>query len=123
MDGEAREHATAETIEELDDGRLAYRPKELAALVGLSAKTIYRAIERGELRAARVSNGTRLLIPAASARAWLAENLVVPHEPEEPPRVLPRRIVRNRLCEQRPLAAVFAELDLDRSSGYDRGAT
>jgi excisionase family DNA binding protein len=48
------------------DERLAYRPAELAALVGLSTKAIYRAIERGELQAARVANGSRLLVPAAA---------------------------------------------------------
>ncbi len=35
------------------DERLAYRPAELAALVGLSTKAIYRAIERGELKRSR----------------------------------------------------------------------
>lgn len=37
----------------LVEQRLAYRPAELAAMVGLSAKAIYRAIERGELAAGR----------------------------------------------------------------------
>ena len=104
-----------------EDGRLAYRPSELAALVGMSTKTIYRAIDRGELRAVRVSNGTRLLVPAVEARAWLSENLVEPRVAEQPPR-LPRRL-RHKRSELRPLAAVFEELDLGRSSGYDRQAT
>jgi excisionase family DNA binding protein len=51
--------------------RLAYTPGELAAMVGLSAKAVYRAIHRGELRAARVANGTRLLIPVSAALAWI----------------------------------------------------
>lgn len=55
----------------LEGARLAYRPSELASLVGLSTKAIYRAIERGELRAAKVANGTRLLIPARAAADWL----------------------------------------------------
>ena len=58
--------------------RLAYRPVELAAMVGLSTKAIYRAVERGELAAAKVANGTRLLIPAEAADDWLARNAVVP---------------------------------------------
>jgi excisionase family DNA binding protein len=63
--------------------RLAYRPAELAAMVGLSAKAIYRAIERGELEAARVANGSRLLVPAAAAKEWLVANAVVPHSVEK----------------------------------------
>ncbi|MEK6273160.1 MAG: helix-turn-helix domain-containing protein [Actinomycetota bacterium] len=66
------------------DGRLAYRPAELAAMVGLSAKAIYRAIERGELEAAKVANGSRLLIPAAAAEEWLVANAVVPRGAERP---------------------------------------
>ena len=38
--------------------RLAYRPAELAAMVGLSTKAIYRAVERGELKAAKVADAT-----------------------------------------------------------------
>ena len=90
-------------------------------MVGMSAKAIYRAIERGELRAARVSNGTRLLIPAGEARAWLEENLVEVRQCEAAPR-LPRRI-RSARSELRPLSKVFAELDLSAASGYDRRAT
>lgn len=69
---------------DLVDGRLAYRPAELAAMVGLSAKAIYRAIERGELEAAKVANGSRLLIPAAAAEEWLVANAVVPRGAERP---------------------------------------
>jgi hypothetical protein len=43
-------------------------------MVGLSAKAIYRAIHRAELGAARVANGTRLLIPVTAALAWLEES-------------------------------------------------
>lgn len=105
-----------------EDGRLAYRPAELAQMVGVSSKTIYRAIERGELAAARVSNGTRLLIPAAGARAWLEDNLIEPQEREAPHPARPRRRRKGR-GELRPLAAVFDEMDLARSSDYDRRAT
>lgn len=112
----------AEAERQIDGGeRLAYRPAELAGMVGMSAKAIYRAIERGELRAARVSNGTRLLIPANEARAWLEENLVEVRAVEQVPRV--SRRVRPRRGELRPLSRVFAELDLRPASGYDRGAT
>lgn len=106
-----------------EDGRLAYRPAELARMVGVSPKTIYRAIDRGELGAARVSNGTRLLIPATKAQAWLEENLIEPHERESPPPARPARRRRMGRGELRPLATVFEEMDLTRSSGYDRRAT
>jgi excisionase family DNA binding protein len=64
--------------------RLAYRPAELAAMVGLSTKAIYRAVGRGELEAARVANGTRLLIRAESAESWLVRNSVVPRGAQRP---------------------------------------
>lgn len=102
-------------------GRLAYRPAELAGLVGLSCKAIYRAIERGELRAARVANGSRLLIPVGEAEAWLAESLV---EGREAPRVeeRPRRRARGA-GRLRPLGDAIAELDLRPGSEYDRRAS
>jgi excisionase family DNA binding protein len=56
--------------------RLAYSPAEVAAAVGLSRKAIYRAIASGELRAARLCSGSRLLIPVAEARDWVTRNLV-----------------------------------------------
>ena len=49
MDGE-----TNDELNEDSEGRLAYRPAELAGSVGMSAKAVYRAIGRGELRAVRV---------------------------------------------------------------------
>ena len=64
----------------LSDGRemprLAYSPAEIAAAYGLSRKAIYRAIASGELQAARVCCGSRLLVPAEEARAWVARNLI-----------------------------------------------
>ena len=101
--------------------RLAYRPAELAAMVGLSAKAIYRAIERGELRAAKVSNGSRLLIPVGEAESWLERSLV---EIEPSPSV-PQASRRPRRRGQglRPLGDAIRELELDRPSGYDRRAS
>lgn len=84
--------------------RLAYRPAELAAMVGLSAKAIYRAIERGELRAAKIANGSRLLIPAEAAESWLLANSVVPAE-----RPLARRSSRHR----RPLAEALSRIETE----------
>jgi excisionase family DNA binding protein len=84
--------------------RLAYRPAELAALVGLSLKTIYREIDRGELSAARVARGSRLLIPAQAANDWLASHVV---DAEVEPTRRRRRPPRRR----RALAAAMADLD------------
>lgn len=84
--------------------RLAYRPAELAALVGLSAKAIYRAIGRGELRAARVANGSRLLIPAEEAESWLVVNAVGPQDNRNAGPAGPRRV-------RRPLADALSRFE------------
>ena len=91
--------------ERLIEERLAYRPAELAAMVGLSAKAIYRAIERGELEAARVANGSRLLVPAAAAEEWLLTNAVSPKRGESPPARPGRRSTGH------PLGEALAQLD------------
>ena len=85
--------------------RLAYRPSELAAMVGLSAKAIYRAIGRGELHAAKIANGSRLLIPAEAAEEWLLENAVVPPEVQGPSR-RPARV-----SGRRPLREALSQLE------------
>jgi excisionase family DNA binding protein len=45
------------------------RPSEAAELAGLSTRAIYRAIERGELRAAKLCS--RLRIPCAAFEEWV----------------------------------------------------
>jgi len=56
--------------------RLAYRPKEVAELTGLSIRTIYNLIAEGQLphRKVRSREGTReaVVIPARALEAWLA---------------------------------------------------
>ena len=84
--------------------RLAYRPAELAAMVGLSTKAIYRAVERGELEAAKVANGTRLLIPARAAESWLVSHSVAPRAAEKP------RGRRQGHAAARPLREAFRHL-------------
>ena len=84
--------------------RLAYRPAELAAMVGLSAKAIYRAIGRGELHAAKIANGSRLLIPAEAAEEWLVENAVVPGD-------VAGRSRQRRGPGRRPLREAFSQLE------------
>lgn len=54
------------------------RPAEAAALAGLSTRAIYRAIQRGELRAVRLCS--RLRIPQAAFEEWV-ERSVVRSEP------------------------------------------
>lgn len=61
------------------------RPSEAAEITGLSTRAIYRAIERGELRAARLCS--RLRIPRAAFDEWV-ERCVV-HAPE-PSKTYPR---------------------------------
>lgn len=103
-----------------EEARLAYRPAELAALVGLSCKAIYRAIERGELRAAKVAAGSRLLIPVEEAEAWLQASLVEVDRPDSLPG--PSRRPRSRQ-ELRPLGDAIASLDLRSPDGYDRSGS
>lgn len=67
-----------------DVERLAYSPAEVAAAFGLSRKAIFRAIASGELRAARVCCGSRLLVPAEEAHAWVARNLMSPRAVDAP---------------------------------------
>jgi excisionase family DNA binding protein len=90
--------------------RLAYRPAELAAMVGLSAKAIYRAIARGELRAAKVANGSRLLIPAESAESWLQASAAAPAG-QAPARRSSRPPFR------RPLSEALSRIERDRDDG------
>lgn len=66
--------------------RIAYSPAEVAELLGLSRKAIYRAIERGELRASRVTN--RLRIRSADVDAWLDDGRVEARPNALPPVLL-----------------------------------
>ena len=50
------------------------RPVEAAALAGLSTRAIYRAIQRGELRAVRLCS--RLRIPREDFDDWVARAAV-----------------------------------------------
>ena len=51
-------------------------PKEIARLCGLSPRAIYRAISRGELRAARLCG--RLRCRTTDVEKWIEHNLVAP---------------------------------------------
>src|SRR3954463_15790154 len=87
-------------------GRLAYSPAEVAAALGLSRRAIYRAIASGELHAARVCGGSRLLVPAEEARAWVERTLL---EAQSVSALPPRDFAGGR--KSRPLRAALAELN------------
>jgi excisionase family DNA binding protein len=90
-----------------DVERLAFTPAEVAAAFGLSRKAIYRAIASGELQAARVCGGSRLLVPAEEARSWVARNLSVPSQLRLSVDTTPRRVARStplRDALERPAA-------------------
>lgn len=51
-------------------------PEDVARRCGLSRKAVYRAVARGELRAARILS--RLRIDPSDVEAWLRANIVDP---------------------------------------------
>lgn len=51
--------------------RLAYRPQEAADVMGVSRQTIYRAMERGELRGRKLGRSTVIL--AKDLEQWATE--------------------------------------------------
>ena len=84
-------------------------PAEIALRTGLSRAAVYRAIERGELRAARLCG--RLRIEPAEFEDWKARSAVRPrsrHSPMLQPRTSKRPLAREGtfLAE---LAAMSAE--------------
>jgi excisionase family DNA binding protein len=62
------------------------RPSEAAEITGLSTRAIHRAIERGELRAARLCS--RLGIPRAAFEEWVERCAL--RAAERPPETYPR---------------------------------
>ena len=64
--------------------------EDVARLCGLSRKAVYRAIERGELKAFRLCS--RLRIDPSAVEAWLEGNVVKPSEPAAIPRMPPLRL-------------------------------
>jgi excisionase family DNA binding protein len=58
-------------------------PDEVAAICGLSRKAVYRAIERGELRASRLCS--RLRITPEDLDDWIDASQVEPTAPPAPP--------------------------------------
>ena len=70
-------------MEARPDRRLL-RPDEVAALCGLSRKAVYRAIERGELRASKLCS--RLRVTGEDVDRWIEASQIEPrHSPEPRP--------------------------------------
>ncbi len=65
-------------------------PEDVARRCGLSRKAVYRAIERGELKAFRLCS--RLRIDRSAVDAWLEANVVQHSETAPVPWIAPRRL-------------------------------
>lgn len=59
-------------------------PEEVARVCGLSRRAVYRAIARGELRAARLCN--RLRVQPGELERWIGERTLAVDSPAEPER-------------------------------------
>ncbi len=51
--------------------RAAYRPQEVAEMIGVSVPLIYGEIRSGNLRAIRINNS--IIVPMTAMEKWLAE--------------------------------------------------
>jgi excisionase family DNA binding protein len=78
---------------------------EAAALVGLSTRAIYRAVQRGELEATRLCS--RLRIQRSAIDAWVERGRVTPELPMPSPAVAPQGA---------PVAGSFRRLLAERSA-------
>jgi excisionase family DNA binding protein len=77
-------------------------PEDVARVCGLSRRAVYRAIARGELRAARLCN--RLRVQPAELERWIGERMVASERPVITPERLsvqfaPRGSLRAKLGE------------------------
>jgi excisionase family DNA binding protein len=59
-----------------DEDQRLLSPEDVARVCGLSRRAVYRAIARGELRAARLCN--RLRVQPAELERWVGERMVAP---------------------------------------------
>jgi excisionase family DNA binding protein len=88
-----------EWVEDQPDRRLL-RPDEVASLCGLSRKAVYRAIERGELRASKLCS--RLRIVPDDVERWIEANqLAVRARPTPPPSRAPASNGLRALLQER----------------------
>ena len=84
--------------------RLTYTVPEVAELLGISSRSIYRAVHSGTLP--NIHLGQRVLIPAQALQAWIAQYTLVPittyettasHPVVAGPQVIPNRRPRRRI--------------------------
>ena len=66
-------------------------PTEVAEIVGFNPATVYRAVERGHLRATKPPGTNRIRIAEDDLRDWLAAGMVEAINPMPKPRTRPRR--------------------------------
>jgi excisionase family DNA binding protein len=59
-------------------------PEDVARVCGLSRRAVYRAIARGELRAARLCN--RLRVQPGELERWIGERTLIAEPPARPER-------------------------------------
>ena len=85
-----------------DHEAMFLRPAEAAKLVGLSSRAIYRAIQRGELRATRLCS--RLRISRDAFDEWVARGAMRVERPIVEVRTVPaqRGSFRRLLSEHEP---------------------
>jgi excisionase family DNA binding protein len=89
-------------------------PEDVACACGLSRRAVYRAIARGELRAARLCH--RLRVQPAELERWIAEET----RGADPP--TPRRS-RHRTAEVRGSLRVLLDEGAERLGGIDERRT
>jgi len=72
----ARKSESATRVDPLTtDSPLALTVSEAAAIVGVSRRTMYRAIDAGEVPTVQLVPGGRLYIARRSLEAWLSPEL------------------------------------------------
>lgn len=71
-------------------------PTEVAEIVGFNPATVYRAVERGHLRATKPPGTNRIRIAEDDFRAWLSAGTVEATGPMPMPRTRPRRSAPQR---------------------------
>jgi len=91
----------AERLPDREEARIGYTIASLAADLGVSAKTVRGAVHRGELPAVR--RGSRYVIAADAAQAWIAASTAGP--------AVRRSRARGGQRRGRPLAEAFARID------------
>lgn len=64
--------------------RLAYRVPEAAEALGVSAKTVWRLIEQGELQAVQSGRGKLVLIPRVAIDEFLRRGMDARRPAEDP---------------------------------------